>query len=161
MNSAEDNERVKTTQHVEHAQQTNASPANTQTHLAWLRTRMALQTTLASWVRTATSLIGFGFAIVQFLERFGPLESGGAAKAPHLARIIGLVLISAGTLTTAIATWEYRAAVKYLESDEFRGVAGIPTLRHEPADVAAWMAVLVCLIGVATLILIMTTTELR
>jgi putative membrane protein len=97
----------------------SASPANTQTHLAWLRTRMALQTTLASWVRTATSLIGFGVAIVQFLEHFGPMESGGAPRAPHLARIVGLILISAGTLTTAIATWEYRTAVKYLEGDDF------------------------------------------
>ncbi|MEA3133662.1 MAG: hypothetical protein QOG17_1508 [Gammaproteobacteria bacterium] len=34
-------------------------------------------------------------------------------------------------------------------------------MRHEPADVAVWMAFLVCLIGVATLILIMTTTDLR
>ena len=42
---------------------------------------MALQTTLAAWVRTATSLIGFGFAIVQFLEHFGRLESGGDPKA--------------------------------------------------------------------------------
>lgn len=122
---------------------------------------MALQSTLAAWVRTATSLIGFGFAIVQFLDHFGRLESGVAPKAPHLARIIGLVLISAGSLTTAIATWEYRIAVKYLEGDDFRGVAGIPTLRHEPADVAVWMAFLVCLIGILAFSLIMTTTEVR
>lgn len=136
MNSPEDKERVETTQPDEQAQHTDASAANTQTHLAWQRTRMALQTILAAWVRTATSLIGFGFAIVQFLEHFGPVASGGTAKAPHLARIIGLVLISAGSLTTAIATWEYRTAVKYLESDEFRGVTGIPTMRHESPDVA-------------------------
>jgi len=122
---------------------------------------MALQTTLASWVRTATALIGFGFAIVQFLEHLGALESGGASKAPHLARIVGLVLISAGSLTTAIATWEYRTAVKYLESDDFRGIAGIPTLRREFPDVAVWMAFLVCLIGILAFSLIMTTTELR
>ena len=137
------------------------SPANTQTHLAWLRTRMALQTTLAAWVRTATSLIGFGFAIVQFLDHFGRLESGGAPKATQLARIVGLVLISAGSVTTAIATWEYRTAVNYLEGDDFRGVAGIPTLRREPPDVAVWMAFLVCLIGILAFSLIMTTTELR
>ena len=89
------------------------------------------------------------------------MESGGAPKAPHLARMIGLVLIGAGSLTTAIATWEYRTAVKYLESDEFRGVAGIPTIRHEPPDVAVWMAVLVCLIGILAFGLILTTTELR
>jgi putative membrane protein len=132
-----------------------------QTRFAWLRTRMALQTTLAAWVRTATSLIGFGFAIVQFLDHFGRLESGGAPKAPHLARIVGLVLISAGSLTTAIATWEYRTAVKYLEGDNFRGVAGIPTLLREPPDVAVWMAFLVCLIGILAFSLIMTTTEMR
>ena len=121
-------------------QATQPQPASdVQTRFAWLRTRMALQTTLASWVRTATSLIGFGFAIVQFLEHFGPLESGGAPKAPHLARIVGLILIGAGSLTTAIATWEYRTAVKYLESDEFRSVAGIPTMHGEPPDVAMWI----------------------
>ena len=140
---------------------TQAHPASdVQTRFAWLRTRMALQTTLAAWVRTATSLIGFGFAIVQFLEHFGHLESGGVAKAPHLARIVGLVLIGAGSLTTAIATWEYRTAVKYLESNEFRGVAGIPTIHGEPPDVAMWMALLVFLIGVLAFGWIMITTEL-
>ena len=135
--------------------------SDVQTRFAWLRTRMALQTTLAAWVRTATSLIGFGFAIVQFLEHFGHLERGGVAKAPQLARIIGLVLISAGSLTTAIATWEYRTAVKYLESDEFRGVAGIPTMHGEPPDVAAWMALLVFVIGILAFGWIMITIELR
>lgn len=135
--------------------------SDVQTRFAWLRTRMALQTTLAAWVRTATSLIGFGFAIVQFLEHFGHLEIGGAPKASHLARIVGLVLISAGSLTTAIATWEYRTAVKYLEGDEFRGVAGIPTIRCEPPDVAVWMAFLVFLVGILAFGLILTTTELR
>ena len=57
--------------------------------------------------------------------------------------------------------WEYRIAVKYLEGDGFRGVAGIPTVRHEPPDVAVWMAFLVFLIGILAFGLIMTTTELR
>ena len=70
-----------------------------------------------------------------------------------------MILIGAGSLTTLIATWEYRTAAKYLEGDDFRGVAGIRTMRGEPPDVALWMAFLVCLIGVVTLILIMTTTE--
>ena len=156
MNSTE---KLQIIQTVEHSQPTNASPGTTQTHLAWLRTRMALQTTLAAWVRTATSLIGFGFAIVQFLEHFGPLASGSAPRAPHLARIVGMILIGAGSLTTLIATWEYHIAAKYLDGDDFRGVAGIPTLRREPPEVVVWMAILVCLIGLVALILIMTTTE--
>lgn len=38
-------------------------------HFAWLRTRLAVERTMMSWLRTAVSLIGFGFAIVQFFER--------------------------------------------------------------------------------------------
>jgi len=136
------------------------SPANTQTHLAWLRTRMALETTLAAWVRTATSLIGFGFAIVQFLEHFSRVESGGALKDSHLARLIGLVLIGAGSLTTIIAILEYRIVTKYLEGHGIDDIAGVPTLRRPPPDVAVWMAVLVCLIGILAFVFIMTTSEL-
>ena len=120
---------------------------------------MALQTTLAAWVRTATSLIGFGFAIVQFLEHFGRLESGGAIKGPHLARFLGLVLIGAGTLTTAIAIWEYRIVVNYLGGDVFDEVAGVPTMRRPPPDFAVWMAVLVCLLGILAFVLILITPE--
>lgn len=143
------------------AAQPISSPATIQTHLAWLRTRMALQNTLAAWVRTATSLIGFGFAIVQFLDYLGRMEGSGASNAPHLGRIVGLVLIGAGSLTTLIGLWEYRMLVKYLEGNGFRGVAGIQTMHREPPDVAVWMAFLVCLIGVGTLILIILTTELH
>jgi putative membrane protein len=148
-----------------HDQQTErATPSpygpDVQTRFAWLRTRMTLQTTLAAWVRTATSLIGFGFAIVQFLEHLSPAGSG-APKALHLARIIGLVLIGAGSVTTAVAMWEYHLAVKYLESEGFRGIAGLPTVPREPPDVAVWMAALVCLIGVLAFGLIMMTTESR
>ena len=37
-------------------------------HFAWLRTRLALERTIMAWLRTAVALIGFGFAIVQYLE---------------------------------------------------------------------------------------------
>ena len=121
---------------------------------------MALQTTLAAWVRTATSLIGFGFAIVQFLEHFGRLGSGAQPKSalrPHCRPCLN----QCRHPYDRDRNGEYRIAVKYLESDGFRGVAGIPTLRREPPDVAVWMAVLVCLIGVLAFALILTTTEWR
>ena len=41
-----------------------------ESHFSWLRTRMSVERTLMSWVRTATALIGFGFTIFQFLSRF-------------------------------------------------------------------------------------------
>jgi putative membrane protein len=48
------------------------------THFSWLRTRMSIERTLMSWVRTSTALIAFGFTIFQFLYRFN--------KAPGLSR---------------------------------------------------------------------------
>jgi putative membrane protein len=34
-------------------------------HFGWIRTRLSPERTMMSWLRTATALIGFGFAIVQ------------------------------------------------------------------------------------------------
>ena len=39
------------------------------THFGWIRTRLSLERTMMSWLRTATALIGFGFAIVQYFLR--------------------------------------------------------------------------------------------
>ena len=38
-------------------------------HFSWLRTRLSIERTMMSWVRTASALIGFGFTIVQFFYR--------------------------------------------------------------------------------------------
>ena len=56
------------------------------THFGWLRTRLSVERTMMSWVRTAVSLIGFGFAIVQFFERLQQMPGISPAafpKAPH------------------------------------------------------------------------------
>ena len=44
--------------------------ADAPTHFSWLRTRMSIERTLMSWIRTATASIAFGFTIFQFLYRF-------------------------------------------------------------------------------------------
>ena len=130
-------------------------PANTQTHLAWMRTRMSLETVLAAWVRTATSLIGFGFAIVQFFEHFNGTRG---LSGQHLARYVGLVLIGIGSLATGVAVWDYHKALRYLESEAFRGVAGVPGLRRlYPALV---VAVLLCLVGLVAFFTILAGAEL-
>jgi putative membrane protein len=118
------------------------SPGGIQAHLAWLRTRMALETTLAGWVRTASALIAFGFAIVQFFENYNVTQ---VPTGNHLARYLGLVLIGIGSLATAVAVWEYRKVMKYLEGEAFQGIAGVPGVRRVyPAVV---VAILLCLIG--------------
>ena len=42
--------------------------ATADTHFGWIRTRLSIERTMMSWIRTATALIGFGFAIVQFFD---------------------------------------------------------------------------------------------
>lgn len=130
-------------------------PASIQAHLAWIRTRMALETTLAGWARTASALIAFGFAIVQFFENYNAAHSPGGN---HLPRYLGLVMIGIGSVATAIAIWEYRRVKKYLEGEAFQGIAGVPGLhRVYPAVV---VAVLLCLIGILAFFAILAGVEL-
>src|SRR5215468_2392146 len=63
-------------------------------HFAWVRTRLALERTIMSWLRTAVALIGFGFAIVQYLEHLEQTPGARAAFLPHAPRYLGLALIS-------------------------------------------------------------------
>lgn len=133
----------------------SSPPGSTQTHLAWIRTLMTLESTLAAWIRTATSLIAFGFAIVQFFEHFNEARSN---TGQHLARYVGLVFIGIGSLATGVAVWQYHKALKYLESEAFRGVAGVPGIRRVYPAVA--VALLLCLIGLLAFFTILVGGEL-
>src|SRR5271167_2770191 len=101
-------------------------------HFAWLRTRMALERTLMAWVRTAVALIGFGFTIVQFFQRLQGIEGVAPAIRPQAPRYMGLGLIGTGILALLISAWQYRSGVKYLWSSSFRPIAGLHTRPMEP-----------------------------
>src|SRR5215510_206591 len=83
-------------------------------HFAWIRTRLALERTATSWVRTAVSLIGFGFTIVQFFERLNSMQGVAPAVNPHSARYIGLALIGTGVIALVITAYQYRLMVRYM-----------------------------------------------
>jgi putative membrane protein len=89
-------------------------------HFSWVRTRLSLERTMMSWLRTAVSLIGFGFAIVQFFERLQAMPG----TSPTAAEYLGLALISCGVLTLIISIWQYRWAIRYLWAPPFRSIAG-------------------------------------
>lgn len=91
-------------------------------HFAWARTLLGLQRTLMAAVRTAVSLIGFGFTVAQFFTHIQSTEAVGEINA-ELPRNLGLVLIAAGVLSLMIFTWQYRQAVRYLRSDMFKAIA--------------------------------------
>jgi putative membrane protein len=62
-----------------------------------------------SWVRTATALIGFGFTIVQFFERFNKMEGVAPAIRPEAPRYLSLALIGTGVVGWIIAMGVPRA----------------------------------------------------
>src|SRR4029079_13735370 len=122
-------------------------PLNIQSHLAWIRTRLSIVTTLESWARTSISLIAFGFAIVQFFEHFNKMENVKLAIYPGLSRWMGLTMIAVGTLGLALAIWQYVLLVKYLESEPFRDIAGVKKVPRIP--VLLVVATALCLVGMA------------
>jgi putative membrane protein len=94
---------------------------NAQTHFAWLRTRLSVERTLMSCVRTATALVGF--TIFQFFEHLEAAQPG--AMRPQTPRYLGLALIAAGVLLCAVVIRYDRVLVRYLWSQDFAAIAGV------------------------------------
>ena len=116
-----------------------------ESHFAWLRTRLSVERTLMSWLRTATALIGFGFTIVQFFARFAQMADVRAAARPEMPRYLGLALIAAGTTALLISLWQYQSVVRYLSGGSFAAVAQIKTMPHRTPLFA--LAIFLVLVG--------------
>jgi len=80
--------------------------------LAFERTRMAAERTLIAWIRTALSMISFGFTIYKFLEAMQ--ESQKVHLQPNGPRNLGLTLIALGTTGLIIACIQHRSLLKQL-----------------------------------------------
>ena len=119
--------------------------AKAETHFSWLRTRMSVERTLMSWVRTATALIGFGFTIFQFMHRFNQTPGVKPAAEPWTPWVLGLSLIGTGTVALTIAVWEYRLLIRYLWEKDFKPIAGVDESAHHTPIVA--VSVVLILIG--------------
>lgn len=124
-------------------------------HFGWLRTRLNLENTMMSWLRTSVSLIGFGFAIVQFLDRLR--ESAGLSSPigyPRAPEFLGLALIFCGVLALLIAIWQYRWMVRYLQSGSFSQIAAIREGRmRSPIVAVALLLIFVGLFAFAAVLL--------
>ena len=99
---------------------------DTSTKLAYQRTRLAQDNAVLAWIRTATSLITFGFTVYKFFQ----IELQGK---DHTAQLIGprgfgLTMISLGLLSILLGTLEHRRAMKELQAqypDMPRSTAGM------------------------------------
>lgn len=114
-------------------------------HFSWIRTRLSVERTLMSWVRTATALIGFGFTIVEFFNRMQGTPGIRAARLPNAPRLLGLALIACGVLGLVISLWEYRWTLRYLWGGGFAPIAGMTEEGKQTPIVA--VAILLILIG--------------
>jgi putative membrane protein len=118
--------------------------ASASDHFAWLRTRLALERTIMAWLRTAVALIGFGFAIVQYLDRLEQTPGAHAAYLPHAPRYLGLALIACGILALVISIWQYWWGIRYLWGEPYTPIAGV-TKEGKQTPV---VAVAIVLIGI-------------
>ena len=65
-----------------------------------------------AWIRTALSMIGFGFSIYKFFQYQAEEIAAGNIRRPQAPRNLGLSLIALGTLALAAATWQHRKFLK-------------------------------------------------
>ena len=117
-------------------------------HFGWIRTRLSLERTMMSWLRTATALIGFGFAIVPYFNHLQQVPGARPAYLPTAPEYLGLALISCGVGALIVAIWQYEYTVRYLWSGSFEAIAGMTKEgKHSPVLVIAM--VLICIGGFA------------
>ena len=111
---------------------------------------LALQRTLMAAVRTAVSLIGFGFTVAQFFEKMrSNMPEGMRGIGINIPRDLGLLLIGAGVVSLMIFTWEYRTAASHLQSDEYSSIAVGKTTLHRPTYIVAFAVIV---IGIAAFV---------
>ena len=98
----------------------NRQQPNLATELARERSRQATDRTLMAWVRTALSLIGFGFGIAQFQDLF--VQAGGGSRPlEHVnnAFIFGLSFIILGIAGLSAATYQHWRILEQIKQNRF------------------------------------------
>jgi putative membrane protein len=119
-----------------------ASRARKRPDLAIERNYLAAENTLMGWIRTALSMIGFGFTIYKFLESALSKESASQTLTQNSPRTVGLTLICIGVFSLVIACLQHWRYVKRLSSDQ----------PHRPFDLALVVAAMVGSLGLAMIV---------
>lgn len=94
-------------------------PYNLNNELAKERTRAAADRTLMAWIRTALSLIGFGFGIPTIVRTLETTRIGAHLNPHHFTNVVGLSFIGVGMFAMAAALKEHRRTLKRIQSDRF------------------------------------------
>jgi putative membrane protein len=100
------------------------------TQLALDRTWLAHERTLMAWVRTATSMISFGFTIYKFFQFEATNKSG--SRGLLTPRNFAMIMICIGLVSLLFATASHRREIRQLD-------AHIEHHQRSIAEIVAWM----------------------
>lgn len=132
---------------TEHA---TASTSLHDDHIAWVRTRLTLDSELMEWIRHGVSLIAVGFGSFAFLEGVvGALGEGEGQSVTEPSRVFSLVATAVGVVLIAIALKHNRDMVAFVNADEF-GAGEIPELPNEKRE--EYLAGVAIVIGIVSFI---------
>ena len=120
----------------------SAPALDNSTILAFDRTRAAYERTMMAWIRTATSLITFGFTIYKFFH----IEAPPPGRQNRLIgpRGFAFVLVSIGLFSLILATLEHRQNLRTLGA-QYAG---------KRRSLAVLVAALISILGVLALVVI-------
>jgi inner membrane protein YidH len=104
--------------------------------LAIDRTRLASERSLMAWVRTALSMLTFGFTIYKFLQYIRE-ESRVPLPRPQAPRNLALALVGVGTFALIMASIQHWKYVRKLSAVQ----------PEKPWDLAFLVACLLALLG--------------
>jgi putative membrane protein len=117
----------------------SASP-DPRVRLAYERTYLAIERTQMGWVRTALSLISFGFGIAKFFQWLREQHPG---KEPLLApRTVGILMIVIGLVALLLSDLQRRQAMKLIRKE-------CPSL---PGSLAGPVAGFIAVLGILALL---------
>jgi len=113
---------------------------DTSTKLSYDRTRLAYENTMMAWVRTATSLITFGFSVYKFFQ----IEMKGGEQVERLLgpREFALMMITFALVSLLVGTVQHVMSLRALR-------AQYPAI---PRSIAALLAGLISILGILVLI---------
>jgi putative membrane protein len=120
---------------------------NLANELAKERNRAAYDRTLMAWIRTAISLIGFGFAIAksyEYIQMDEMEKTGRFIDQIHAPLWFGMSFIVLGMLCILGGVIQYGEVVKQLQSGQFT--------YGEPRPLAKIVALILLIIGIFALI---------